>query len=782
MRIRYLTILFFLLCCGLVKAQLVMDGTSGDPIPFANVLSVANPEIGTSTLEDGTFTINVAIGDNIRVSSVGYKPVTIEYTGADLIVLLDKQIAEIQEVVITADESEAARVIRLSAQHRKDHAPWLRDYFQCILYNKYRVDMLKDSLAEPSQLVRMLEKRIKGETIFFSESAMTYHYEKPGRVEQHIIANNVVGFDEAQFNFLPEQLVVFDINSDFLDLLNRHYLLPISKGSERHYGLHLEETTIHNGDTTWYIQFWPEKSNFDLLRGHLIIHSDGYALEELRLTNNKKDHQKFDIYHHFRQVNGQWFPDKMFSNIVMSDLGLNVNVLYDQKTFIDHVQFDPVKIKIADANRIDFAEGVQANPIWIEKHRAEALSSADEIAIKNVKHNMDQMNIERKMDIIANLSFGRFPIGMVDLEISRFFWTNKTEGYRPGLGLITNDKFSKRIQLNGFFGYGLQDDQWKYGGGFAYHLNKQKSASVYLNYEKEVYPISSYVITDAASSIIANTYSDQLDDITAYTAGVRGRYANWKYDLQFRKSDNSPRYEYAYLNGDNETMSTFKQSEINLNLSYVKKKYVPFYTYEIELEEYSSTFLDLQLTYAPQNVFNSNVEYFRVELFAKRPINFKHLGRMELALHTGILLGDKILNRTHIGNGSNSSGIPYQLPYSFNTMTTFNFIANEYVNIFYDHRLVRLYQTRLSAPYIHIAQHSGWGKANNTGNHLRVNLKDYRQGYHESGFILESILRYEVFSIMQIGLNAGFWYRWGPYATGDFAEDGIFKLGFGASF
>ena len=772
--------LFLFLSTQALKAQMVMDATTGEPIPFANVISLDFDEKGVSSQEDGSFSLDIPQGSQIRVSSVGYKPETTVYTGADLIVLLEKQIAEIEEIVIKPDESEAARVIRLSVNRRAQHAPTQQDFFQCVLYNKYRVDMLKDSLSEPSKLVRMLEKRIQGQTIFFSESAMTYHFEKPDRVEEHIIANNVAGFDKAQFNFLPEQLVAFDINHDFLDLLNRHYLLPTSKGSERHYALHLEETKVMGNDTTWYIQFWPEKSNYDLLRGHLIIHSDGYALEEYRLTNNRKDHQRFDIYHHFRQINGRWFPDKMFSNIIMSDMGLDVNVLYDQKTFIDDVRFDRIPIKLADANRMDFAEGVQANPKWIEKYRVESLSRADTQAIHAVTYNMDQLKVEKRMDLIANLSFGRLPMGKFDLDIARFFWTNKTEGYRPGLGLITNDKFSRRIQLDGFFGYGLGDDQWKYGGGVAVHLNKQKSASLYARHEKEVYPISSYVVTDATSGIIANFYSNQLDDITSYAVGIKGRFSNWKYNLHLNQSKSTPRYNYAYIKNEDVTLTSFKQSEINLKASFVRKKYVPFYTYEIELEEYHSSYLDIQLSYSPDNFLESNVEYFRAELFAKRPINFKHLGRVEFALHAGILLGDKVLSRTHIANGSNSSGIPYQLPYSFNTMQSFRYIADEYVNLFYDHRLWRLYQTRLSAPHVHVAQHSGWGKSDDLARHQFVELGDYRDGYHESGLILESLLRYEVFGLLHLGLDVGGWYRWGAYSEGSFSEDFVFKLGFSA--
>lgn len=768
-----------LLSCLHLQGQMVIDALTGEAVAYANIQVVNDPEKGTSTAEDGSFSLNVSLGTELRFSSIGYKPQNQEYTGEDMIVLLEKQIAEIEEIVIKPDESEAARVIELCVANRSKNAPMHQPYFQCQLYNKYRIDMLQDSMTERSKLIRMLEKQIQGETVFFSESAMTYKFSHPNRVEEHIIANHVAGFEEAHFNFLPEQIVTFDLHQDFLDLLNRHYLLPISKGSKRHYALHLEETKIYGTDTTWYIQFWPEKSTYDLLRGHVVIHSDGYAIEEYRLTNNRKDYQNFDIYHHFSKIDGRWFPDKMFSNIVMSDPTLKVSVLYDQKTYVSDVAFDTIEIKIADANRMDYAEGARENPDRIRQYRSEPLSTTDTVAINNMSQTVDNLKIEKRLELIANLTFGRLPIGKVDLEVARFFWWNKTEGYRAGLGLVTNDYFNKRLQLNAFAGYGLRDKKWKYGGGITYHLNEQKSASLYAEFEQEINPISSYVVTGISSGILTNFYNDRLDDVRAYQVGVKGRLSNWSYDLGFESSTSTPRYDYAYQKQNEEPINVFDISEFKLRLNYVEKKIVPFYAYEIAIEDYHSSYLDLKMAYAVEDLLDGNMSYFRTELFAMRPMNFKHWGRVVLGVHTGFIVGDKPLSRLHIANGSNSSGIPYQLSYAFNTMKPFTYFADRYVNLFYDHRLFRLYQTRYSAPYIHIAQNSGWGELQHPEYQLLGDdeVLDYRNGYHESGFILESILRYEMLSILHLGFDVGAWYRWGPYSEKNVSDDLVFKIG-----
>ncbi|NJL11657.1 MAG: carboxypeptidase-like regulatory domain-containing protein [Microscillaceae bacterium] len=51
----------------------VIDGETGEAIPFGNVYPKSNPQAGTTTDFDGYYTLqNVAAGDSIVVSYIGY--------------------------------------------------------------------------------------------------------------------------------------------------------------------------------------------------------------------------------------------------------------------------------------------------------------------------------------------------------------------------------------------------------------------------------------------------------------------------------------------------------------------------------------------------------------------------------------------------------------------------------------------------------------------------------------------------------------------------------------
>jgi hypothetical protein len=770
------------LICVVTHAQQVIDATTGAPVPYASIQVVGSENRGASAAEDGTFRLDVADSTMIRVSCVGFKPQTIRFTGASTLVLLERVSSELQEVVITPDESEAARVIRRCVENRKYTAPTQYEFFQCILYNKYRADLLRDSTGNLTKVQRMLEKTLEGESIFFSESAMTYFYERPGKTYEEIVANHVVGFKTPDFNFLPEQFVAFDLNTDFIDLLNRDYLSPLSKGSERSYVLHLEEMHIDGADTSWHILFWPQSSQYDMLRGNVVITSDRYALEELRFTNDKRDAVRFDIYHHFRKWHGKWFPDQMFSNIIMADIGLGIDVLYEQKTYIDSVRFERIPIATKNANRIAFAERGKYDPTKIERSRVEPLTSDDSIAIGSVQATADKVNIEGKADLISNLSFGRIPVGPVDIDLYRTLYGNGSEGWRLGTGLVTNKRFSRHVTLDAYYGWGVEDHLSKYGGGISVNLNPEETVKAYIRYDREVVPVASYQIRDISSAIFAAYYSDAFEDAISYTFGLKGRFSNWVYNPYFQKRETTPRFPYLYQKEVDLTLSQFKYSIFGLNINYLQRKYLPYYDYDVVVSDVMSPYFEIEMSLLTKNVWGSNVQAFRTQVFYKQPIKLRRLGDVEIAVHAGSVWGDTPIDLLHVGNGTDTRGIPYETKYAFNTMAPFTYFAGHYINLFYRHKLIRLYLSKYSAPRVSVHQHSGWGYLRQKQDHLEIEAKDYRYGYHESGLGFEDILRYNVFSLLHIGINASAWYRWGPYTGPQFSDNFAWKVGLNLGF
>jgi hypothetical protein len=254
------------------------------------------------------------------------------------------------------------------------------------------------------------------------------------------------------------------------------------------------------------------------------------------------------------------------------------------------------------------------------------------------------------------------------------------------------------------------------------------------------------------------------------------------YNPYFQKKETSPRFAYAYQLDDDQSLSQFKYSIFGLNFNYLQRKYLPYYDYDIVVSDVMSPYLDVELSLLAKNIWGSNVQAFRTEIFYKQPIKFRRLGDVELAIHMGGVWGDTPVDLLHVGNGTDTDGIPYETKYAFNTMAPFTYFADRYINLFYRHKLVRMYVSKYSAPRVSVHQHSGWGFLQHPQDHLEINANDYKYGYHESGLAFEDILRYNIFSILHIGINVSAWYRWGPYTQPEFGDNFAWKIGLNLGF
>lgn len=94
-------VLFIFLITFSLSAQIkgvVLDSISGKPIPYANIW-VENENIGTTSEENGTFSLNINEEKNIVFSTLGYETKILKSTEIENVFLLEK-IYEMPEVVL----------------------------------------------------------------------------------------------------------------------------------------------------------------------------------------------------------------------------------------------------------------------------------------------------------------------------------------------------------------------------------------------------------------------------------------------------------------------------------------------------------------------------------------------------------------------------------------------------------------------------------------------------------------------------------------------------------
>ena len=110
---------------------------------------------------------------------------------------------------------------------------------------------------------------------------------------------------------------------------------------------------------------------------------------------------------------------------------------------------------------------------------------------------LDSISIKKRIE--SRIRFGRkiidgyLPIGKFDLNLRKLFSYNNYEGFRLGIGGVTNEKFSRKFRIEGYTAYGTKDDSFKYNLGIATRVGKFSNSWIGVSYTDDVREIASSV-------------------------------------------------------------------------------------------------------------------------------------------------------------------------------------------------------------------------------------------------------------------------------------------------
>ncbi|MCB0398587.1 MAG: hypothetical protein KDD26_03005, partial [Winogradskyella sp.] len=92
----------------------------------------------------------------------------------------------------------------------------------------------------------------------------------------------------------------------------------------------------------------------------------------------------------------------------------------------------------------------------------------------------------KKAEFLKNIGNGFLPINFFDLDLRYLIKFNQYEGFRTGLGGITNDRLSEHFRINGYAVYGFKDKRYKYSIGSGFRVNKPSNTWINLSYTDDL--------------------------------------------------------------------------------------------------------------------------------------------------------------------------------------------------------------------------------------------------------------------------------------------------------
>ncbi|HEY9044991.1 MAG TPA: DUF5686 family protein, partial [Ohtaekwangia sp.] len=466
----------------------VIDSLTQQPIAFVSV-TLEGGRHGTNTDIEGNFKLSIPSGYSgyVYLSHVSYQKIRLLLSAFRNrpIIALRQNSTLLSELTVLSGENPAFKIIRKAIEHRKENDPRNLKSYSYTSYSKFLVtpsepDRKTDSLVyawqhRPDSVkltkdqkdILQFNNLAETSNLFLSESVSEKKVLNPGQSKEKLLAYNISGFKSPIFSSVAMDSQPFAFYEENIALFGKEFINPIQPGTFRRYDFYIVDTTYYHTDTVYVIQFSPrDKKKFNGLEGIISISIDGYAIKNVMASaSDSLAMVGIRFQQDYEKIDGHWFPVQLNTDLDFHNLNLAGRTLKaQQRSFfrdikinppVDAREFGDIKLELVSTKK-------EINDTILAKYRIAPLDTRE----LNTFIAMDTvMRKVRWFDgAFEALATGYIPAGWTEIDISKVVSFNQYEGTRLGMGLYTNDRFSKLIRFGGYYGYGIRDHQSKYGG------------------------------------------------------------------------------------------------------------------------------------------------------------------------------------------------------------------------------------------------------------------------------------------------------------------------------
>ncbi|MEO6405380.1 MAG: DUF5686 family protein, partial [Ferruginibacter sp.] len=689
-------------------------------------------------------------------------------------------------VIIKATGNKLKRILNTAIANRSMHNPDNYDWYQCNVYYKMHMDIQDSSVTKDTASKKdSVQQALQDTYIMLAETYSKRTWQKPASLQEEIIASRMSGFSKPIISGLITDLLPFHVYDDFINLNGKDFYNPLSKGLYKRFHFKLIEEIVQQADTIWVINFQPKTDPAELA-GTVYITSDGFAITHIIAHSldvaSKKD---LGIEQQYTKYGSRWFPQQLNYNLQWQ-IGKedSVSVSINGVSLIDSVSFINNNFKFDKAHTIKLSATAEErrDSVWM-KLRPIALDEKERKTYHVLDSILKKAKIEKLVYYGTKLAEGKFPAGKFDINLSRLYSYNVFENNRMGWGMQTNEKISKTFSIGGWAGYGTMDKQWKYGAFAELFVDRYKEFVFRASYYKDLRdPGRLQIHNDIDNNAIRMFLISRADKVEGWNVSAIKKFGYLNVETTVGREDVQPQYNYAFTSG-NKLFRSFSIIEASVNLRYAfGETSAPF------LGKYYSNDTKYPVIYGRMirgKITNANINYTQAIGAITFTKNINRIGKERFLLSGGISLNRQSLpiSKLFAGNGFLAEG---SFIYAFGVMETmlpYQFYADRFINFYWLHQFNQpLFRTIINSdlsvtPKPAIAYNFLYGTLLNSSVHQGIIFSVPGKGYHEIGFILNSLLRFKLFGLFYAGLNAGYFHNI-PHAN-NYPGQGRFIYGIG---
>ena len=700
----------------------IQDGHTNEPIGYASVYMARTGYGKTSdSLGNFSFHFDQFIPDTLVVSYVGYEDFKIAVDSSinskNILVLLQRGKPSNEVVVRGRSIGRGLLLWRMMMKKKKQYNRYNLSNFSYEAYNKLEVD-IKNFNPKKVQKVFFLKpfsfvfNNIDSTSekdpflpAYLLETVSDYSFQKsPKRYYEDIKASNTKGFkNESMSKLLGVMNQNVNVYGNYITVIDKDFIGPLNDEAYQYYNFSSPDTQIVNGKKLYHFVFSPKHPGQSTFQGDAWIMEKTYQITKISLYLGKEANINFitriSVFQEFTPVNDSIYfltRDKFFADF---------NVLGKQSlTFIGRkttsyknivVNSDSVTALLKKQNIEDVIKtepGVNdiSDSDW-NKLRHDTLSK-NELAIYTTVDKLLQMpkftRLRKDLQFLATgyRKYGNFEIG------PWFNWVsvNQWEGTRYRFDLGNTPQLFKDVYLHGYLAYGTRDEKLK-GMGEAYWIVNRlpRRFTLHAKYFNDIdYGISSlgqisedniFTVAIRKPNITRKFISKQEISLDAYNE-IGGGFSTQVFlaDRKYTPLENLPLAgNYPTTTGD--PLESFSVA-LKLRFAYLEQFLDGDY-FQYSLGTRYPT-VEVMAEQGIPGVLHSAYTYTKLSMDISDVIKISPYGSLTYRAYAGKVFGT--LPYPFLVNLPGND-LHYYDPQSFNLMTRFQYLADQYIGINVEH-------------------------------------------------------------------------------------------------
>jgi hypothetical protein len=645
------------------------------------------------------------------------------------------------------------------------------------------------------------KKIITKQHVYQTEKVAKISIEK-GKKKETIIGLKMAGLKQPVYELLGQEFMPFDLSKKQLKILQFTFQNPFSSDGALKYKFEITDTLIKPNGNEIVLQFELKKSlKKNKLKGVAIVDLKTNAITKITFLINSIINVKAETIFGSFNTEKSWFPVSQNILITKGKGKQNIDFLgetiqfdnlpntskkydYSNDLFVkihrDYSNYNFTQLQNRQRYQIQIDKSaIKTNTAFFNTISNDTLDERSQNTYQTLDSLVTATKIEKKIYFGKKLINGQIPFGWFDFRARDIFKYNSYEGFRLGLGIATNDRFSPYYKLFGYGAYGTRDGVFKSQLGSAFRISKNSDSWISGSFTDDV-------IEFADLTLIADSKKFKLYDPRPFNLSTF--YNHQSYELTFEskfiskiettfklsRSRINPLFDYEFI-APNKSYKVYNLTLATLSLEWSPNSKFLQAPQEILEVEKGFPKIILQVSHAIPNVLSENIEFTKIDARVYQEKKYLSGQKTTFLLQGGISLGNAPLSHLYsvAPNNLDREAILRRITFanktSFETMYFNEFFSDRYSLFQMKHYFNKFQISNSIKPILILGTKVAFGGFSNPENHQGIAFKTMEKGFFESGFELQNIFK---------GFGLATYYRYGPYQLSTFDQNIAIKLSF----